>query len=72
MNWRKQIDNLVVLFSSINDESGSIASISEEHAASTEELMATTQEYSSNIESIHHLLLDIKKSSEKLNDMVKK
>ena len=67
-----KIDNLVVLFSSINDESGSIASISEEHAASTEELMATTQEYSSNIESIHHLLLGIKKSSEKLNDMVKK
>lgn len=60
------------LFSRIREEIESIANISEEHAASTEELTATTQEHNVNIESIYILMGDIKNSSNNLQNIIKK
>jgi methyl-accepting chemotaxis protein len=60
------------LFSKINLETESIASIAEEHSASIEEVMATTEEHNSNIESIYNLLNNIMESSDRLQDTVKK
>lgn len=65
-----KVDNLAVIFSSINTESSSIASVAEEHAASTQELMATFEEHNANVEDIYNLLLHIKESSENLQKKI--
>lgn len=59
------------LFSQINMETESIASISQEHSASTQELMATTEEHNAGIESIYSLVGEIKKSSEELQASIR-
>lgn len=51
-----KIDNIANLFSRISVETKNIASVSEEHAASTEELMATVEEDNANIECIYNLI----------------
>ncbi len=66
-----RIEEITVLFSKINIESESIASISEEHAASTQELMSITQEQNENIESIYTLIQSIKTSSDRLHGILK-
>lgn len=66
-----RINEITELFSQINMESESIAGISEEHATSTEELMATTQEHNANIESIYALMQSIKSSSDRLTGIMK-
>lgn len=66
-----RIDDVTALFSQINIESGSIASISEEHAASTEELMATMQKHNENIVSIYSLMQNIETSSDRLQGIMK-
>lgn len=65
-----RIENISDLFSHINNEIESIASISVEQASSTEELLATLQEQSANIESIYSSMKGIKDSSDKLQDII--
>ena len=66
-----RIGNIADLFSSINVEVESIASISEEQAASTEELLSTLEEQNSNIENMYGLFQGIKTSSDNLQGIVK-
>lgn len=67
-----RIDNTAASLSEIRAEAESIASIAEEHAASTEELNSTVHEQNANIEDIFSLTHDMKKSSDKLIEIVKK
>jgi methyl-accepting chemotaxis protein len=60
------IEKTTSLFSKIRQESEGIASISEEHSASTEEMLATMQEQNASIESIHYTMQGIKQANEKL------
>ncbi|WP_368292984.1 hypothetical protein [Dehalobacter sp. TBBPA1] len=62
---------MVELFSLINKETESIASIAEQHSASTEELMATTEEYNSSIEVFFKRIQNIKDSSNNLQRIIK-
>lgn len=64
-------ENISLLFSQIRSETESIASISEEHSAATEELMATTEEHNASIETIYNSMLEIQKSCENLQEVVK-
>ncbi|HEX9061718.1 MAG TPA: hypothetical protein VF941_16170 [Clostridia bacterium] len=66
-----RIENIADLFSHINEEVESIASISEEQASSTEELLATLEEQSANIENMYNLTKGIKSSSESLQGIIK-
>ncbi len=66
-----KIGNIADLFSSINVEVESIAGISEEQAASTEELLSTLEEQNLNIKNMYGLIQGIKTSSEKLQGIVK-
>ena len=67
-----RIENTVILFSSIHKEIEDIASVSEEHTAATEELMATTEENNSNIDIIYNLMQNIKKTSNDLQGVFNK
>lgn len=66
----KKIENTTLLFSKIRTETENIASVSISHSASTQELMATSQEHGSNIENIYNLMLNIKDSSDKLKSLI--
>ncbi len=66
-----RIGNVADVFSSINVEVESIASISEEQAASTEELLSTLEEQNSNIENMYGLFQGIKTSSDNLQSIIK-
>ena len=65
------IEKTTSIFSKIRQEAESMASISEEHSASTEEMLATMQEQNSSIEIIHHSMQGIKNSNEKLYGIIK-
>jgi methyl-accepting chemotaxis protein len=65
----EKLENSRSQFSSISMEAASIASISEEHSAATEELMATIEENNSNIEIIYNSVQNIKGSSNELQDI---
>ena len=66
-----RIGNIAGLFSHIDEEVESIASISEEQASSTEELLATLEEHNSNIEGIYNLMQGIKTASDNLQGTIK-
>ncbi len=66
-----RIGNVANLFSSINVEVESIASISEEQAASTEELLSTLEEQNLNINNMYDLIQGIKTSSDNLQGIVR-
>lgn len=66
-----RIGNIADLFSHIDEEVESIASISEEQASSTEELLATLEEHNANIEDIYNLMQGINASSENLQGIIK-
>ncbi|QNU67386.1 chemotaxis protein [Ruminiclostridium herbifermentans] len=66
-----RIGNIADLFSNIDEEVESIASISEEQASSAEEVLATLEEHSSNIEDIYNLMHGIKTSSDNLQGIIK-
>ncbi|WP_171903798.1 methyl-accepting chemotaxis protein [Cellulosilyticum sp. I15G10I2] len=70
-NEHIQIENTMELFLDIEHETESIASISQEHAAATEELTATIQLHSENIESISVLMEEIKSASDNLHAIIK-
>ncbi len=66
-----RIGNIADLFSHIDGEVESIASISEGQAAATEELLATLEEHNANIEDLYHLVQNIKDSSDNLQGIIK-
>ena len=65
-----KIEDTASIFSNINNETDSIATISEEHTASAEELMATTEENNSNIGVVYNLMESIKNSSNELKGTI--
>ncbi|NLZ48867.1 MAG: chemotaxis protein, partial [Clostridiales bacterium] len=60
------------LFKRVQEEAESIASIAQEHSASTEEMLATLSEQDNNIEKISDLVKHIKDSAEELDGIAKK
>ncbi|MDF2587735.1 MAG: methyl-accepting chemotaxis sensory transducer [Anaerocolumna sp.] len=66
-----KVENTAKLFSSIRQETESIASISEEHAAANEELMASTEDHNMTLESITQMMREIKTASENLRNVTK-
>jgi len=68
-NELKMIENTSFIFSKIQVESESIASISEEQSAATEEMLATMEEQSASINLIYSSMQEIKNSSEKLQSI---
>ena len=60
------IENLNRLFTLINDETESIAGISEQHSASTQEVSATVEEQNHKITELNNLMQEIKVASENL------
>lgn len=65
-----RLNNTVMLFSDIRQETESMAAISEEHTASAEELTATTEENKSNIDILYKAVENIKKSSNELKSLI--
>lgn len=65
-----RIENAVTLFSNIRVEAESIASVSEQHNAATEEVMATVEENNSNIDILYQSMENIKNSSNELQSIV--
>lgn len=65
------VGNMTAIFDQIRQQSHSIASISEEHAASTEEMLATVEEQDNGIESLFELMNQIQNSSKKLENIIK-
>lgn len=59
------------LFKKVQEQAESIASIAEEHSASTEEMLATISEQDNSVESINDLMKYIKDSAEKLDSITK-
>jgi len=66
----EKVENTAKDFTNIRDEAAGIASISEQHSAATEELLAISEEQSKNIENLYNLMEDIKNASDKLKDIV--
>ncbi len=66
-----RIENIADLFSHIDEEVESIASISGEQASATEELLATLEEHNTNIKNIYDLMQEIKESSDNLQVIIK-
>lgn len=71
-NQLKMIENISLIFSQIRNQSQSIASVSEQHSASTEEMLAITEEQKSHIKNIHQLMQEINNASMQLEELVYK
>lgn len=67
----QKIKHTAGLISEIRNETQSIASISEEHAAVNEELMAMSEEHNSNIEGIYQLMTEINQASKNFQGIMK-
>lgn len=66
------VDDTNQLFKKVRDESESIASISEEQSASTEEILATISEQDYSIKAISDLMQHIEISATELDDVARK
>jgi len=66
----KIIENVSKFFKKVDTETDNIASISQLHSASTQELMAITEENNANIDLIYNLVQNIKKSSDELKTLI--
>lgn len=66
----EMVGGIKEIFGHINLESDSIASISEEQSASTQEMLATVEEQDNSIENIFKMIEQIKKSSNSLELVV--
>lgn len=77
----KEIDNYITseidmigfirtVFSQIRNQSESIACISSEHAAATEEMLATVEDQTNNLDSVYSSIQEIKNASESLQNLV--
>jgi methyl-accepting chemotaxis protein len=60
--------NTAKVFKRIQEESMNISSISEEHSASTEELLETIDEQNNSINNVFNIMKEIESSSEKLEE----
>ncbi|MCT2534747.1 methyl-accepting chemotaxis protein [Aquibacillus koreensis] len=69
-NELEMIDKTTSIFSIINEEAESVASISEEQSAATEEMLASMEEQSASIESIVESMKEISQSSKSLQSIV--
>jgi methyl-accepting chemotaxis protein len=63
------VDETSAIFTKVRQEAESIASISQEHTASTEEMLATMENQSANIEKTSIAMMQINSSSEKLQSI---
>ena len=70
MQEKTMFDSVSAIFTQINEEINSIASVSEEHSAATQEMMATTEEQHANVEVIYGLMQSIQESSLKLQALL--
>jgi methyl-accepting chemotaxis protein len=68
----KMIENVGSIFNKIREQAECIASISDEHSAATEEMLATTEEQNARIENIYELINGIKNSSTRLQEIIHK
>ena len=66
----KMIENVGSIFTQIREQAECIASISEEHSAATEEILATTEEQNVRIENIYELINGINNSSTRLQEII--
>ena len=66
------MDKTTEIFGSIRKEAEGMASISEEHSAATEEMLATMEEQNNRINSIYTLMEGITKTSNELRGVVNK
>lgn len=67
---KERIDAISDLFQEINQDTNSIAAISEEHSAATEELMATNTDHLESIQQINQRISDIADASGALKALV--
>lgn len=67
---RQKISNILDRFIQVQERVGNIASISEEHSASNEEILATIENESSDILEIKRAIHEIKNMSMQLNEMI--
>ncbi len=65
------VGNVIKLFEKIRLEVESVAGISEEHSAATQEMLATVEDQDKNIESVFNITKEIQLSSEKLERLTK-
>ncbi len=66
------IESVDTIFKDIRNQSDSIACISGEHAAATEEMLATVEDQSNNIDTVYSSIHEIKNASESLRILVNK
>jgi methyl-accepting chemotaxis protein len=71
-NELKMIENVSSIFTKICTEVESIANVSEEHSAATQEILAITEEQNGSIDNIYKLINDINSSSTKLQEIIPK
>lgn len=64
------IDFISTVFSQIRNQSESISYISREHAAATEEMLATVEDQTNNLDSVFSSIQEIKNASESLRNLV--
>ncbi len=72
LNELKMTEEIDTIFSKISEQTEGIASISHEHSAAAEEMLATTEEQNASIKNIYGLMQKISISSERLQELVKK
>lgn len=70
-NENAMIKNILDIFMRVQEQVESIASISEEHAASNEEVMATLENENSDIIAINNSIKEVKQLSDTLSEMSK-
>lgn len=67
----EMIDSTTSIFSTISQEADSVATISEEHSAATQEMLAAMEEQNESIESTYNFMQEISISSLNLQGIVK-
>lgn len=70
-NELKMIEKTSNLFSKIQAETESIASISDEQSAATQEMLSTVEQQNSGIQEINSAMKEIQKASENLQEIIK-
>jgi methyl-accepting chemotaxis protein len=70
-NESGMVENVIKLFEKIKLEVESVAGISEEHSAATQEMLATVEDQDKNIESVFNITKEMQLASEKLERLTK-
>jgi len=65
-NELRMLENTITLFGKVRDEMECIASITEEHAASSEEMLSSMEEQNNKVSNIFSMINEIKNQSERL------